>query len=227
MHRFATLGLSTTGLSTTGLTTTSLATIGLAAALLGLGGCTLPPADSSGSAASAAAADGSSESSVSLDALLNRGTNVLTIKNTSGGALVLQRVVVNGQEGADSCNNKLFVDMANAASRDVSLGDCGVVRSTKVYTDHGTYSSDWTYEPFIDLSVSSGSITVKNLGINKYVVQSIILNHRKNDSNCDIKVFRDLDASGSLDVYGTDQCGEIKHYEVVTDKGTREFGDDL
>jgi hypothetical protein len=173
-------------------------------------------------AAPAASSDPRSQV-IDVTEFMSRGANTVTLKNNTGAQLIVERVVVNGLEGDSACDKKIFEDLAAAQEKIIPLGSCGVVRKTKVYTDHGFEESDWTFEPFIEATINSGTLKIENLGLNKYVVQQVIINDQEQISDCNVKSFQDLAASSVIYIDGISGCGDIKSIKVITDKGNRSW----
>jgi hypothetical protein len=76
----------------------------------------------------------------------------------------------------------------------------------------------------IDLSFSErfGSyyVTIRNTGSAPVTIQKLIVNGQENDSDCNIKVFRELAEGGSMEV-PVPRCGAITQVRTITDKGER------
>ncbi|HEY5723409.1 MAG TPA: hypothetical protein VIT45_13920 [Allosphingosinicella sp.] len=152
---------------------------------------------------------------------------LLTVRNSGQETLTLQKVIVNNQEGDSDCNIKVFKLIGAGTSLQVSAPRCGAITMVRAITDHGeaVVTLD-TFQQSIRLRFGNmegyRSVSIYNDGPKPWMVNRVVLNGQDSDSDCNIKVFRQVPTQGSIDV-SANSCGQINSAKVITDAGEASF----
>lgn len=184
--------------------------IGQLAACALLVGCSDAGADGSGAASPSIAAN---------LALSPNGGEEVVVRNTGSSPFVLQKIIINAQEGDSDCDIKLFVTVEAGQRRNVPAPRCGKIHQVLVATDAGNQTFEWAageeLYAFTSYDSQGPKLHLTNATERPFSVDSIVVNNRGSDSDCNVKFFYDIPALTAHE-FALPSCGQIRSVEVLS-----------